>query len=286
MATTRKRAPRRATSRRGAGLAPAPTAPPQPHPHDRHRLYELAVQDAATELALLERVLRRAGRPALRLREDFCGTAMLACAWVAGGARRTADAVDLDPSVLTWSLTHRLPALGPAAARIGLHRRDVRRGPRGPYDAILALNFSWQVFHARGDLRDYLASARRALAPGGALVLDVFGGWLAQRALTERRRLGGGVTYVWEHEDFDPISNRLRCAIHFELPGGRRLRRAFRYDWRLWTLQEVRDLLGEVGFDDVEVLWDVEPPGVEPRYVVREVATNQGGWLAYLVARR
>jgi len=281
MSRPRKRAPRRGTTPH-----PALAAPPEPPPHDRHRLYERAVQDTATELALVERVVRHAGRPALRLREDFCGTALLACAWVAGGPRRRADAVDLDPSVLTWSLIHRLPALGPAAARIQLHRRDVRRGPRGPYDAILALNFSWQVFHARRDLRDYLASARRALAPGGALVMDIFGGWLAQKALTERRRIGGGVTYVWEHEAFDPISNRLRCAIHFELPRGRRLRHAFRYDWRLWTLQEVKDLLAEVGFEEVEVLWDVEPPGVEPRYVVREAATNQGGWLAYLVARR
>jgi SAM-dependent methyltransferase len=244
------------------------------------------VQDTGTELALVERVLRHGGRPALRLREDFCGTALLAVAWVAGHPRRTADAVDLDPAVLAWSRAHRLPALGPAASRVRLLERDVRRGPRGPYDAILALNFSWQAFHARAALRQYLASARRALAPGGVLLLDLFGGWLAQQALTERRRLQGGVTYVWEHESFDPISHRLRCAIHFELPGGRRLRRAFRYDWRLWSLPEVTDLLGEVGFRDVQVLWDVEPPGVEPRYLPRSAAGNQGSWLAYLAARR
>jgi hypothetical protein len=34
------------------------------------------------------------------------------------------------------------------------------------------------------------------------------------------------------------------------------------------------------------VLWDVEPPGVEPRYLPRRHATNQGAWLAYLVGRR
>ncbi len=296
MATPRRRAaghsagrpdrPAPAPPTRPALVVPPASAAPSPGAQDRHRLYELAVQDAGTELALVERVLRRAGRPALRLREDFCGTALLAAAWVAGGARRTADAVDLDPTVLAWATANRLPALGDAAGRLRLLRREVCRGPRGPYDAVIAFNFSWQVFHARAALRAYLASVRRSLAPGGVLVLDLFGGWLAQQALTERRRLRGGATYVWEHEAFDPISHRLRCAIHFELPGGRVLKRAFSYDWRLWTLPEVADLLLEVGFAEVEVLWDAEPPGVEPRYRPRQAAANQSSWLAYLVARR
>ena len=173
-----------------------------------------------------------------------------------------------------------------ARRRLRLVQADVRRGPRGPFDAVLALNFSYQVFHSRAELRDYLWGARRALAPGGVLMLDVFGGWLTQRGLTERRRLAGAATYVWEHESFDPITHRIRCSIHFELAGGRQLRHAFRYDWRLWTLPELTELCEEVGFEDVRVLWDVEPRGVEPRYLLRRHARTQGAWLAYLVARR
>ncbi|HET8733490.1 MAG TPA: class I SAM-dependent methyltransferase, partial [Anaeromyxobacteraceae bacterium] len=129
-------------------------------------------------------------------------------------------------------------------------------------------------------------AARTSLAPGGVLLLDLYGGWLAQKPLVERRRLRGGATYVWEQVSFEPISHRLRCAIHFQLKDGRVLRNAFRYDWRLWSLPEVADLLREAGFSGVEVLWDVEPPGVEPRYVPRRTARNQGGWLAYVVATR
>jgi SAM-dependent methyltransferase len=289
MTTSRSRgARRRATRPEAARTTPrsAAAASPVPPAADRHRLYELAVQDAATELALVERLLRRAGRPVLRLREDFCGTALLAAAWVAASRERTADAVDLDEGVLAWARANRLPGLGPAAARLRLLQRDVRAGPRRGYDAIIALNFSWQVFRARADLAGYLRSARRALAPGGLLLLDLYGGWLAQKPLTERRRLKGGATYVWEQRSFDPIANRLRCSIHFELPGGRSLRHAFRYDWRLWSLPEVTDLLRETGFSAVEVLWDVEPPGREPRYRPRRTAQNQGGWLAYLAATR
>ncbi len=253
---------------------------------DRHLLYERAVQSPDAELGLLNRLLRRAGQPARWLREDFSGTALLSASWVRSGPGRIAVAVDLDPAVHRWAAEHRLPGLGRAADRLRLCQADVRRAPPGPFDAILALNFSYQVFQRRAELRAYLAAARRSLVPGGLFMLDLFGGWLSQQPVTERRRLGGGVTYVWEHQACDPITHRIRCAIHFELPGGRRLARAFTYDWRLWSLPELRDLLAEAGFDRIEVQWDVEPPGVEPRYRPRRHAANQGAWLAYLVGRR
>ncbi|MBI5066842.1 MAG: class I SAM-dependent methyltransferase [Deltaproteobacteria bacterium] len=270
--------------RRRSSPSPRPRAK---HPRvDRHRLYEDAVQSADAELDVVERVLRRAGRPARALREDFCGTALLAATWVGRGPRRVAAAVDLDAGVLAWARRHRLPALGAAAGRLALRQADVRRGPRGPFDAILALNFSWQVFTTRAALRGYLASARRALRPGGALVLDAFGGWEALRPLREKRPLGGGAFYEWEQVSFDPITHRLRCAIHFRLPGGRRLDRAFAYDWRLWSLPEITELMAEAGLTAVEVLWDPTPEGAEPAYRPRRSAESQAGWLAYVVGRR
>lgn len=253
---------------------------------DRHVLYERAVQSTDAELDVLEWVVRRTGRPARALREDFCGTALLAAAWVERGPRRTATGVDLDPRILAWAARHRVPALGAAARRLALVQADVREGPRGPFDAVVALNFSWQVFTTREALRAYLASALRALAPGGALLLDAFGGWDAQRPLRERRAIGGGVTYEWEQLSFDAITHRIRCAIHFRLPGGRRLRRAFTYDWRLWTLPEITDLMAEVGFEAVEVLWDPTPLGVEPVYRPRASASGQPGFIAYVTGRR
>lgn len=262
-----------------------PTPAPQTPRLDRFALYEKAVQEPESELELLEAALRRAGRPALRLREDFSGTALVSATWVKARPRRTAVAVDHDPAVHAWARAHRLPRLGPAARRLRLVQADVREGPRGPFDAVIALNFSYRAFRRRGELRDYLRGALRALAPGGVLMLDAYGGWLSQQGLTERRKLGGGLTYVWEHEDFDPITHRVRCAIHFEKQG-RRLPLSFHYDWRLWTLPELTDLVEEVGFERPEVFWDVEPRDVEPRYVPRRAARNQPAWLAYLFARR
>ncbi len=255
-------------------------------PEDRHRLYERAVQDAPFEAELVESILRRHGRPARRLREDFSGTALFAAEWVRRGPERTAIAVDRNPAVHRWARRHRLPALGDAAARLRLATIDVRAAPGRALDAVVAMNFSYSVFRTRGELRGWLRRVRAALAPGGAVVLDAFGGYRAQKQLVERRRIRGGVTYLWEQEAFDPITHRLRCAIHFEGPGRRRLRRAFTYDWRLWTLPELTELLGEAGYDGIEVLWDVAPGAAETRYVPRRAAKAQAGWLAYVVGRR
>jgi SAM-dependent methyltransferase len=263
--------------------ATATRPPPLP---DRHVLYEASVQNAGVELELAERLLARHRQPARRLREDFSGTALLSSTWVMRGPARTAVAVDLDPAPHRWARRHRLPLLGTAAGRLTLTETDVRQGPAGDFDLILALNFSWQVLQTRQDVLAWLANARAALAPGGLLLLDLFGGWLSQQHRVERRRVGKGVTYLWEHVAFNPIDSRIRCAIHFELRDGRRLRNAFTYDWRLWTPREVTELLGEAGFGDVEVLWDVAPPGVEPRYLPRRSAENIPGWLAHVVARR
>ncbi|MGC4123281.1 MAG: class I SAM-dependent methyltransferase [Myxococcales bacterium] len=213
-------------------------APTDVDPTDRLALYERAVQDPATELTLLEGALRRAKRPARRLREDFSGTALLSASWVASEPERSAVAVDHEPAVLDWARKHRLPGLGSAARRLRLTLADVRHGPRGPFDAILALNFSYQAFLTRATLGDYFRSVLRSLAPGGVFMLDTFGGWYAQEGLTDRREIGGGLTYVWEQGRPDPITQHLHCTIHFERGRGRVLPGAFHYDWRLWSLPE------------------------------------------------
>ena len=171
---------------------PMKTAARSPARADRYALYERAVQDPQLELKLLERMLRRAGRRAQRLREDFSGSALLAAAWVSRGPLRSAIAVDHDRRVHDWARAHRLPGLGPAAARLELVHADVRHGPEGPFDAIAALNFSYQAFHTRAALKDYLSASLGALAPRGVLMLDVLGGWLVQQGLVERRPLPGG----------------------------------------------------------------------------------------------
>jgi SAM-dependent methyltransferase len=255
------------------------------------------VQHVEHDLDTLEPIARRlAGRAPLLLREDFCGTAALACEWVRRGARRRAWGVDLHAATLAWARRRRLPALGPAARRVTLIHADARRVTRPPADLVVALNYSYWVFHRRADLLDYFRAARASLARGGVMCLDAFGGSDAIQTLIETRRVPAsrgpagervpGFRYVWEQAAFNPVDHRLRCHIHLQMRDGRELRRAFSYDWRMWTLPEIRELLAEAGFRESIVYvqdWDDEAHGPLGSYSRRERFENQQTWLAYVV---
>ncbi len=265
-----------------------PRRPPQAARADRFVLYERAVQDPPTEIRRIERIFRRrTGKRPLALREDFCGTGWLSAHWVRGRSRR-ALGIDLDPEPLTSGRRRHLPRLGAAAARIELRRGDVREPHPGPFDVAVALNYSYYALRTRSELGSYFRSALESLRPGGLLLLDALGGWEVHRPDLEERRLQGGVVYQWEQLGFDAIWSNLRCAIHFRFPDGSRLHEAFSYDWRLWSLREVRELLEETGFTDIEVLWeDAAPDGTGAgRFRVRRHAEDEPCWNAYVAASR
>jgi SAM-dependent methyltransferase len=272
---------------------------PRPY-RDRHALYEVAVQGVDWDLDFLARIhLRRTGREARTFREDFCSTAALATAWALRHPANRAWAVDLDPEPLAWARRHRLPFVREAAKRVTLVRGDVRTVRRPFVEVACALNFSWWIFHARADLVAYLRAARASLKPGGMLVLNAFGGAKAERPLVERTRKRAsngpdgepvpGFTYVWEQKRFDPITRNLLAYIHFDLRDGTRLPRAFTYDWRMYTLPEVREAVLEAGFADFEVWsegFDAKRKthtGVLHR---RTKLDNDDCWIAYCVAYR
>jgi SAM-dependent methyltransferase len=154
-------------------------------------------------------------------------------------------------------------------------------------DVIAALNFSYWVFRERRSLRDYFRTVHRALRPRGMLFLDAFGGYEAFKVLKERRR-ERRFTYVWEQAEYLPVTGDLRCHIHFRFPDGSRLERAFTYDWRLWTLPEIRELLAEAGFRSSTVYWEGDDGdgGGNGEFRPDPRGEAEAGWIAYVVAEK
>ncbi len=258
---------------------------------DKHQLYEAAVQAADFEAAFLDRLFKRVtGRRADLLREDFCGSAALACAWVARGGPRRALAIDLDGPTLAWAEAHNLARLPDRQReRLELRQADVLSVRRPRADMIVALNFSYSVLQTREALLRYARVLHASLATDGLVVLDAWGGSMTQKTHVDRKRLPGGWTYLWEQAAFDPISHHTLCHIHFEHRDGRRIDKAFSYDWRLWTLPELRETLATAGFHDIHVLWE----GTDRKTnggngVFRRVARAPAdpSWVCYLVGRR
>jgi SAM-dependent methyltransferase len=259
---------------------------------DRFRLYERAVQCPEAEVEFASQTFRRLNRrEAHSLREDFCGSAAVSCAWVHSHPQRRALGIDLDPMVLDWARCRNLAAL-PAAerGRCILLRGDVRRVRPGPVDLVLAMNFSYWLFRERRALLGYFRRVRTGLAPDGVFLLDAFGGPDAFRVNTEERDCRdaeGSFTYLWEQASYNPIDGRLACHIHFAFPDGSRLERAFSYDWRLWTLPELQDLLAEAGFSKVTCYWQGWNAAGEADGVflpIRE-APADAAWICYLSAQ-
>jgi len=257
---------------------------------DRHALYQHAVQTPDIDARFLDRIYRRTtGKTASLFREDFCGTAALSCAWVKLGAERRAIGVDLDRPTLDWGIAHNVADLDEAQKqRLTLLQANVLEVRRPKAELLCAFNFSYSVFKTRQQMQDYADNAFRSLVPGGLLVIDAWGGSEVQQPHVERRRLRSGVTYVWDQVSFDPISHDIECRIHFEFRDGRRpLRNAFTYEWRLWTLPELSEVMREAGFEDVHVLWEGTTPtrfgnGVFRR---RERGDADLAWVSYLVGR-
>jgi len=256
---------------------------------DRHALYEASVQDTESELEFVAETFKElTGRRLKSIREDFCGTGNTACAWVASGGDHTGVGVDLDEPTLEWGRKHHVAALKKKAReRLRLVRGDVLDTATEPVDAVLAMNFSYYLFTTRERLRDYFRAALAALKPDGVLFLDAFGGYEAHQELEERTEYDD-FTYVWDQSEFNPINQHMTCRIHFEFSDGSEWRDAFVYEWRLWTLPEVREVLIEAGADSATVYWegtDEQTGEGDGIYAPSEQGDADAGWIAYIVAR-
>jgi len=266
---------------------------------DHHILYEESVQCVEADVDFLLKTFRRKrNRPLRTLKEDFCGTAALACDFIKRNPENRAWGVDFDQPTLDWGEEHHASHLGDARDRLSLHCADVLDITEPKVEAVCACNFSYQVFKTREQLRAYFRAAWESLVDDGMFFLDCFGGSEAMDTLDEDREIKPEprpdgtrfekFTYVWDQHKFNIVNHHILCHIHFEFQDGTRMDKAFTYDWRYWTLPELQELMVEAGFKNPEVYvegWDEdeEPDGIFRR---RKRMDNIPGWVGYVVGYR
>ena len=257
---------------------------------DRHVLYEQSVQNVEFEVEFIANTFKSLKGHDLRsIREDFCGTANAACEWVRQHDANTAVGVDLDQEVLAWGREHHLAKLKPEqATRVSLLNQNVLEVKTDPVDAILAMNFSYWCFETRSMLRKYFEKIHAALKDDGVFFLDAFGGYEAYEELEEKTK-HEDFTYIWDQAKYDPMSGHMRTHIHFKFPDGSKLKKAFTYEWRLWSLPEIRELLEEAGFGKVTIYaqgWDDEKDEETDEFYPVEFLDADPGWVIYIVAEK
>ena len=256
---------------------------------DIHELYEASVQDVEAEVDFISETFEKLrGREPLRFREDFCGTASACCEWVQRGPERVAVGVDIDRATLDWGRSNRLARISDEQrSRIKLVEADVLSVQETGFDVVGAFNFSYWIFRTRREQIDYFSRVYDALHDDGIFMLDAFGGSEAYEEMKEKTK-HEGFTYIWEQAEFHPVTAFMRTHIHFKFPDGSRLRKAFTYEWRMWTLPEIQELLLEAGFTNVAVYWEGEDDDGEGNGIYEPETEGQAdpGWIAYILAEK
>lgn len=259
---------------------------------DKYTCYQQSVQSPEHEVEFFEQVFQEEyDRKPLTLREDFCGTFAVCCEWAKSDKRRSAIGVDLDPEPINWGMANNLASLKPRQRkRVTILQQDVRKNDGTSADILAAQNFSFWLFKTRPELLEYFKCARANLADQGIMVMDMMGGGQCYEEghvdVKKIKKGKRGYRYLWEQARYNPITHDASFYISFLFKDGSRLKRAFEYHWRFWTIPEVRELLDEAGFSSSHVYWEeTDEDGEDTDVWSRHTrADSQPSWLAYIVA--
>lgn len=255
--------------------------------YSKYFYYRESVQSPGEDVKFFTKVYKSFYKKApLTLREDFCGTFSISVAWVKAGKERKAIAVDEDKKPLNYGKTHYLSCLDESQKkRLTVLQKNVLSLSLPGADIISVSNFSYYVFKERKKLLEYFKKVRKKIKKSGLFIIDAFGGSDTdgpnEEAVEEK-----GFTYYWDQEDFDPITNQAKFYIHFKRKGERKRIKQFTYDWRMWSLPELRDILTDAGFSKVHSYWEMSDKRGNGTGVFRKQTSGEpcDSWVAYLVA--
>lgn len=230
--------------------------------YHKYELYESSVQAAEEDVGFLARLFKKEKKKLpLSFREDFCGTFLLCTEWVKSHPQRTAVGVDISTEPTKYGKLHHASKLSDEQrGRIKILNQDVRKIGRDKFDFICALNFSYFIFKTRDQLREYFKSALHSLNKDGVFMVDHFGGPANMNPQKEGRFCettdGKRFRYYWDQSTFNPITNEAKFYIHFVSPDRVKMDKAFTYDWRMWSVPEIREIMLEAGFGETKVYWE------------------------------
>ena len=175
--------------------------------------------------------------------------------------------------------------------RLRVFQKDVRTVTNPKADLVTALNFSYWIFKERQEMKRYFKNVYNSLKGDGLFIMDAMGGLETMDVAVDREKFNIGrkkFTYIWNQEYFNPINHHARFSISFTLPNRKKMKQAFKYDWRHWSVPELKDILNEVGFKDVYIYWEGDGPNDcgNGHFSKVEEEENCEVWIAYLVGSK
>ena len=255
----------------------------------KYSLYEQSVQNPESDIEFInEKFAEIRGQRPLSLREDFGGTGYLCCEWVKQGPKYSAVVIDLDQEPMNYGKKCHWKKLKSGKKRVHYRNLNVLDATSVNTDVVVAFNFSYFIFKQRQELLEYCCKVRESLKPGGVFFMDCFGGSECYSPLEEETEYQS-FKYFWDMESFNPINNDAVYHIHFKEKGGGKNKRVFSYDWRMWSLSEIRDILHQAGFQNTLVYWegdseDEDDEDGNGEFESCEHAEQCESWVVYIAA--
>lgn len=260
-----------------------------PKDFDKYKYYSASVQSPYTDVEFIRgayRELRK--RDPVTLREDFCGTFMISCEWAKLNSKFVAYGVDLDLEPITYGRANYLPRLDPSQQeRVKIRQGNVLDKGLPKVDIVAAMNFSYYIFKTREGLKAYFKNCFETINRDGIFLVDCFGGSRCQEAneeVTEHKHF----KYYWDQESFDPVTNEAMFHIHFKPNGKKKIKNVFTYDWRMWSIPELREIMLEVGFKKTHVYWEgtTRNGDGDGNFKRTEKGEECEAWIAYIVGEK
>ena len=255
---------------------------------DKYFYYKKAVQAPLEDIDFFKKTYKsiyKKKSPHL-FREDFCGTFYIAYHWVKDDPKNKAIAIDKDKNPLNYGKKRHWSQLTTEEQkRLKFLNKDILESNLPKADIISVSNFSYFILKERTLMLRYFKNVRKSLTKKGLFIVDAVGG-PACEDITEEENQHEDFSYYWDQDFFDPISRRARFYIHFKRKGEKKRLKQFSYEWRLWTLPELKEILKEAGFSKVYIYWEESDKKGEGTGVYKKTKKGElcETWIAYLVS--
>ncbi len=258
---------------------------------DKYEYYKKSVQTPDVEAQFLVKTFKDIrGTDVKTCREDFCGTFAVSCELAKLDPQLNVYGVDFDNEPIIYGNETNLSLLSKnEKARVHISNGDVLESGLPKVELAFALNFSYFIFKERALLKQYFQNVYNSLENNGVFLMDCFGGSECYEANEEETdHEDDGFSYFWDQDSYNPITNEAQFYIHFQRDGETKREKVFSYDWRLWSIPELRDILTDVGFKKTTIYWEGtdengEGDGV---YTPTEQGEDCESWVAYIIASK